>query len=410
MTDPIREFFLDDPRKLDDPFEDLAWLREHSPVHWHEPVKQWFVFPYDDVKALFADSRLSANRMTGFVEAAPEPVRDELRALVPYLEKWLVFRDGVDHARVRSVLHRGFNTRAIKALRAPIERAAIDLIDGRAHSGQLDVAGDYGFLLPAYVLSDFMGVPKADRDRIVKWSIDFVDFFNVIPITEDTTRRLVASATEMSAYTRDLLAERRTAERADFLGVMATAMRHGEITEDEIVGNTLLLLIAGHVAVRNLVGNVIWLLLEHPDEHQRLQAEPRLLRSVIEESLRMEPPVTLIPRIAAQDVLVGGRDISAGEIIQLSIAAANRDPSRFPQPNRFDAARDPRGLSFGHGPHGCLGARLAMEQSSIALDVLFRRLGHRFRLDEDRPIRWYRNAGNRGPEELSITFSAPRTR
>jgi cytochrome P450 len=218
---------------------------------------------------------------------------------------------------------------------------------------------------------------------------------------------MVASAMEMSAYTRELLAERRPAGGDDFLAVMAAAASDAEITEDEIVGNTLLLLIAGHVAVRNLIGNVVWLLLNHPREHERLQAQPTLLRSVIEESLRMEPPITLIPRIPLEDITVRGKTISAGEIIQLSIAAANRDPAKFPNPDRFDAARNPRALSFGYGPHGCLGARLAIEQSMIALDVLFRRLGHDLQLDEDRPIRWYRNAGNRGPEELSIVFATP---
>ena len=156
------------------------------------------------------------------------------------------------------------------------------------------------------------------------------------------------------------------------------------------------------------IGNVIWLLLEHPAEHERLREDPSLLRSVIEESLRMEPPITAIPRIALEDIVVRDRLIGAGEIVQLSIAAANRDPSRFPDPDRFDAARNPHGvLSFGHGPHGCLGARLANEQVMIALEALFSRLGTELRLDRPGEVRWYRNAGNRGPEALPVTFASP---
>ena len=405
MNDPVSDFFLEDPRKLDDPFADLKWLREHNPVHRHELSGQWFVFPYREVRELFADPRLSSNRMAGFVDAAPASVRDELRGLVPYLEDWLLMLDGPEHSRLRGVLHQGFNARAIAALREPIERGANELIDRVIDSGRIDVAADYGFLLPAYVLSDFMGVHIADRDRIVRWSVDFVDFFNVIPITEDTTRRMISSANEMMAYTRELLAERRSVPREDFLGVMAAAGEDGAITDQEIVGNTLLLLVAGHVAVRNLIGNVIWLLLEHPAEFGRLRSNPELLSSVIEESLRYEPPVTLIPRIALQDIVVRGERIRAGEIVQLSIAAANRDPTRFPDPDRFDAARDPRGvLSFGRGPHGCLGARLAREQALIALTILFGRLGTDLRLGAPGDVRWYRNAGNRGPEALPVTF------
>jgi cytochrome P450 len=250
-----------------------------------------------------------------------------------------------------------------------------------------------------------MGVPPEDRDRVVQWSVDFVDFFNIIPITEDTTQRMVRAATEMSAYMRELLGERRPGRDDDFLGLMAAASSHGEITDDEIVGNTLLLLIAGHVAVRNLIGNVVWLLLEHPSEYERLRLDPSLLRSTIEESLRYEPPITQIPRIAMEDIEVRGQTIAAGDIIQLSIVAANRDPQRFPEPDRFDVTRNPRGvLSYGHGPHGCLGARLAREQATIALEVLFRRADGLLRLDDSREIRWYRNAGNRGPETLPVRF------
>ena len=404
-SDPISDFFLENPQKLDDPFADLAWLREHRPVHRHEPFRQWFVFPYDEVQSLFSDKRLSADRVAGFVDAVPETVRDEVRTLLPYLEKWLIFRDGADHAQLRTILHRGFNAKAIEAMRGPIEHMANDLLDRAASSGVLDVGEDYGFLIPVYVLSDFMGIPPEDRDRVVQWSVDFVDFFNIIPITEDTTQRMVRAATEMSAYMRELLLERHSRRNDDFLGLMAAASSDGEITDDEIVGNTLLLLIAGHVAVRNLIGNVLWLLLEHPSEYERLRQDPSLLRSTIEESLRYEPPITQIPRIAIEDIEVRGQTIAAGDIIQLSIVAANRDPRRFPEPDRFDVARNPRGvLSYGHGPHGCLGARLAREQAAIALEVLFRRAAGPLQLDDSREIRWYRNAGNRGPETLPVRF------
>ena len=406
VGNPVSDFFLDNPVKLDDPFPDLAWLREHRPVHRHEPIGQWFVFPYEDVRSLFSDARLSSNRMAGFVDAAPAGVRNELRSLVPYLERWLLMSDAPEHNRLRGVLHKGFNARAIAALREPIEGAANELLDHATQSGRIDVAADYGFLLPAYVLSEFMGVHRQDRDQVVRWSVDFVDFFNLIPITEDTTRRMVKSATEMTSYTRELLAERRAAPREDFIGVMASAADSGEpISDEEILGNVLLILIAGHVAVRNLIGNVIWLLLAHPAESERLRADPGLLSGTVEESLRYEPPITLIPRIAREEIVIRDQTIRVGEIVQLSIVAANRDPAQFSDPDRFDIGRDPRGaLSFGHGPHGCLGARLAREQTLVALELLFRRFGTRFELEDPTAVRWYRNAGNRGPENLPILF------
>ncbi len=407
MTGALDPFFLEDRDKLDDPFTDLAWLREHRPVYHHEPLAQWFVFRYDDVRSLFADARFSADRMSGFAETVPAPVRDDVRGRLPLFQTWLMLRDGEEHRRLRSRLHTGFNASAVEALRAPIERVANELLERRVADGSLELSGDYGLLLPAYVLAEFIGVPREDRDRVVQWSLDFVDFFNEIPITEQSTRRMVASAQDMMSYMRPLLAERRREPRDDFLGLMArSAAAADEITRDEIVGNTMLLLLAGHLPVRNLIGNAVWLLLSRPEQGAAVQRDPSLLRAAVEETLRYEPPVTLIPRIALQDVELRGETIPAGAVVQLSLAAANRDPDRFDRPDSFDVRRDPRGvLSFGHGPHGCLGARLAREQSQIALRTLFDRVGN-LRLDENAVIRWYRNAANRGPDELHVSFQA----
>ncbi len=234
--------------------------------------------------------------------------------------------------------------------------------------------------------------------------MDFIGFFNVVPITAETTRPMVRSATEMIGYVKALLAERRREPRDDFLGALANADKE-EISEQEIVANAMLLLLAGHVAPRNLIGNAVYLLLTHPDELAKLRAELALLRGAIEETLRYEPPVTLIPRIALEDIELCGNTIREGQIVQLSIASANRDSSRFPDPDRFDIAREPgsRALSFGHGPHGCLGALLALEEAQISLETLFRRMPG-IKLDKSQGIRWYRNAANRGPDALPLVF------
>ena len=166
----------------------------------------------------------------------------------------------------------------------------------------------------------------------------------------------------------------------------------------------MLLLLAGHVAPRNLIGNVVYLLLTHPDQFEQLKAKPELLGGAIEETLRYEPPVTLIPRIPLEDIDVRGNTIRTGQIVQLSIASANRDATSFADPDRFDITRR-RGptLSFGHGPHGCLGALLALEEAHVSLESLFRRMPN-LRLDDSREIKWYRNAANRGPEALPVVF------
>jgi cytochrome P450 len=399
------DFFLNDPRKLDDPFPDLKYFRENRPVFYYEPFDQWFVFGYDDVAGLFHDPRLSADRMKGFVGAAPPEVREDVAKVAPYLELFVLFNDDPDHARMRKFLHRGFNLDAVHQLNGQIQMATDELLDRAQDRGRLDVCEEFAFLLPAYVLSDFLGVHKEDRDRVVQWSVDFIDFFNNIPITQDTASKMVLSASEMIDYTKNLLAERRARPRDDFLGTLAGAeSEEGALTEEEIVANAMLLLLAGHVAVRNLVGNVVYLLLTHPEERAMLEADPDLLTNAVEETLRYEPPVTLIPRIALEDFDLRGNTIREGQIVQLSIASANSDESHFPDPDKFDVSRKPgRYLSFGFGPHGCLGAPLAKLETRIALETLFRRMPG-LKLDESREIVWYRNAANRGPINLPVVF------
>jgi cytochrome P450 len=407
VEDPLNPFYIDDAAKLDDPFADLAWLRENRPVHFHEPSGQWFVFGYDDVRALFSDPRLSNDRMGGFADSVPVAVHDDIEALVPFFGEFLIMRDGEPHLKLRHQLHAGFNPQAITALHDPIRRAAEELINRRRPHGTLDLSADFGLLLPAFVLSDFIGAPVEDRDHLVRWSLDFVDFFNEIPISEGAARRMAASSHRMIGYTRDLLAERRLAPQHDFLSTMATLSgQSGGITETEIVANTMLLLLAGHIAVRNLLGNVVWELIQHPAEGAAVRADLGLLPAAIEETLRHEPPVTLIARISTAPIEVRDHTIPSGAVVQLGVISANRDPSVFPDPDRFSVARDPRGtLSFGHGPHGCLGARLARELAQISLSVLYEKLGE-LRVVEDAPLRWYRNAGNRGPEELHVTWGS----
>ena len=405
MADPREstEFFLDVPEKLNDPFPDLAYFRENRPLFYREPLDQWFVFRHDDVSSLFSDPRMSADRMKGFVDAAPEEVRDDLRKISPYLEAFVLFMDEPGHGRIRKFLRGGFNPEAIRGLREAIQSIADELFDNVEAQGRIDVSGDYAFLLPAYVLSDFLGFPREDRDRVLQWSLDFIGFFNVVPISVETTRPMVRSATEMVEYVRGLISERRREPRDDFLGMLAKA-DGAQISEQEIIANAMLLLLAGHVAPRNLIGNVVYLLLTNPDQHDKLRADPTLLRTTMEETLRYEPPVTLIPRIALEDIEVRGNTIRAGQVVQLSIASANRDEARFPDPNRFDITRKPGGaLSFGHGAHGCLGALLALEEARISLETLFRRAPN-MNLDPDREIVWYRNAANRGPEVLPLVF------
>jgi cytochrome P450 len=401
------QFFLNVAEKMDNPFPDLRYFRENRPVFYYAPLNNWFVFRYDDVYGIFHDPRFSANRMAGLVDVAPEEVRGELRRITPYLESWMLMKDGAGHARVRSHMQAGLTPTVVRHLSGQIQRSADELLDGARPPGRLDVSGQYAFLLPAYVLSDLFGVSREDAGRLVQWSVDFVNFFNNIPITADASRRMVQSGFAMIDYTRALITARRARPAADFLGTLCAAQGgEGGLSDDEIAGNVMLLLLAGHIAVRNLIGNALYLLLTHPDQFARLRAEPALLHNAVEETLRYETPITMIPRVAAEDVVWRGQTIRRGQVVQLNLASANRDAAHFPDGERFDMMRPPSNhVAFGTGVHGCLGAALAREVASIALATLLRRTPG-VRLDPTQPIRWYRNASNRGPDSLPVVWDA----
>jgi len=200
MSDPREgsEFFLSVPAKLDDPFPDLAYFREHRPIFYYPPLQSWFVFRFDDVSALFHDARLSSDRMKGLVDAAPAEVREELRQISPHFETWVLMKDAQEHTRLRKTLNLGFNPAQVHRLVGPIQRIVDELLDGVLTRGRFDGSGDFAFLLPAYVLSDFLGVPAEDRPKILQWSVDFVDFFNVVPITASTTGPFTNPATPIA--------------------------------------------------------------------------------------------------------------------------------------------------------------------------------------------------------------------
>jgi cytochrome P450 len=400
------EFFLNVPEKLDNPFPDFRYFRENRPLFFYAPANSWFVFRYDDVYSLFHDPRLSANRMKGLVELAPEEVRGELRRIAPYLESWMLMKDGTEHARLRRLMQEGFTPTLVDGMSGQIQALTEELLDQGIQNGRLDAIAQFGFLLPAYVLSDLFGVSRKDAGQLVQWSLDFVNFFNNLPITVQTARGLVQSGFAMIEYTRRLIAERRARPQDDFLGTLSAAkVGGGGLTDDEIAGNVMLLLLAGHVAVSNLIGNVLYLLITHPDQFARLKADPALLHNAIEETLRYETPITMIPRLAAEDFEWRGRTFRRGQLIQLNMASANRDSAHFPDGDRFDILRPPcTHLAFGTGVHGCIGATLAREVAFIALATLLRRMPN-VTLDPGRPIQWYRIAANRGMMKLPVMTS-----
>ena len=378
------------PDVVADPHPTFARLREEDPVHYSEYHRAWLLTRYDDVAAAFRDARLSSDRASPLARGGGE---DD--PVVAVLARWMVFRDPPEHTRLRRALHGAFTPPAVEAWRPAIERVVDELLDGLGD--EVDFATEFAVPLPALVIAELLGLPRADHDRFRAWSEELATlvFASGEP---DRHRRGRAALSALSAYLREHLAQRREQPRDDLLGALAAA---DSLTADEAVANAVLLLFAGHETTTTLLANGLAVLLAHPGELRRLRAEPALMATAVDELLRYEGPSKLIPRWAVEDVELRGRRIEAGSLVYLVQAAANRDPRRFAEPDRLDLARHPNPqLGFGYGLHYCLGGPLARLETSIALSRLLARRGD-LDLAGD-PPRWRANLLGRSVEAFAV--------
>ncbi|QXE35664.1 cytochrome P450 [Streptomyces sp. GMY02] len=389
-ADQIVELTSAAPDFFADPYPAYRKLRAEGPVRrLRMPAGEdvWMVLGYDAVRAALGDSRL----------------RNDVRHSVSYdsdggyaIGRNMLQVDPPDHTRLRALVSRQFTARRIAELRPRIQEIATGLLDDMAPAAPAAPAGpgpgtaapgpssdaarhadlvtSYAFPLPITVICELLGVPVADRDAFHDWSGKIVAF--------DDAEAAAAAAGAMTAYLTGLVEDKRhsAAVGGDLLyDLVRTHDRDGDhLAPDELLGMAFLLLVAGHETTVNLISSAVHLLLTHPGQLAALRADPALLKGVIEETLRYEPPVQIAAyRYTAETLTLAGTRIPKGERVVISLAAANRDPARFADPDRFDIRRDPVAnraqLAFSHGIHHCLGAPLARLEASIALPALLHR-------------------------------------
>jgi cytochrome P450 len=371
---------------------------------WDPNSGAWLITRYADVEALLRDPRLSK----GFQRETPTP-----------FETSVLFQDPPAHTRVRGILNQAFSGDAMQGLEDRVLHIADGLIDRMLAGGAADFMSAFAVPLPVAVISGLLGVPHEGAETLHELSGGFIVDDSIAP--EESQRRQYASICSMAEYFQELIASRGDRRCPDVLGAMMEA--HNEqarLSRDELIGNCILLMVAGHETTVNLLGNGLYLLLRHREQLELLQRQPELWPSAIEEMLRFESPVQLGTfRLAMEPLKIAGGTVDSGSAVTAVIGAANRDPEQFPDPDRFDITRTPnRHLAFGMGPHRCLGAALARTEARIAFARLFERLPDLrlarepakgwFKLpwfrDAAQAPKWRRNAITRGLTELKISW------
>ena len=389
------------PRARRDPHALYARLRSEGRVHrLVDPFRRipiWIVTRYADCVEVLKDPRLvkDVDKLPPEVQARYFPLGDGGEVL----RRNMLSADPPDHARLRRRMQRVFSPQGMEALRDRVQAVADELLDGVAPRGQMDLIADYAFALPVTIIAELLGVPTEHKDRFRRWSRAIL---NLTAEPADLERARVAMR-ELTDYFREVLAERRKSPRGDLASILGETE---ELTPDERLSMLFLLLVAGHETTVNLIGNGMLSLFRYPAERRRLEEDPALVSSAIEEMLRFESPAeTSSFRFALEDCEIAGARIPAGEAVVAGILSANRDPAEMTEPDRFDLTRTPnRHLGFGFGMHFCLGAPLSRLEGAVAFPTLLRRLPNLRLAVDPESLCWSDRLLLRGVQAMPVTF------
>lgn len=362
-----------------DPYPVLRQLREQQPVYWSESIGAWLVTSFDDVMITFKDVAHFSNegRLGRAVEYLPPDERSKFKAFEDhYRTPSLLHSDPPAHTRLRLLVRDIFTPRAVAAMEPRIQVIVDGLLDRVQDSGSMDAIADLASPLPATVIAEIFGVPDTDHEMFTTWSDDLLAFQGVNRPGVETLERAQDTLVSLRAYLADMIRERRREPRDDLLGNLVAAEADGDrLSEEELINSSVTLLVAGHETTRSLVGNALYLLLLERANWQLLKEEPALLKSAIEETLRLESPVSRQPRLIKEEAVLGGQHLRQGQMVFQMLNAANRDPEHFVEPDKLDIRRqNNRHLAFGNGIHFCLGAPLSRLEGQVAFTALLARM------------------------------------
>ena len=393
------------PEVLANPHPLYAELREQHPVYWNGTFQFWVVTRYKDVSALLQDPRLGwSHGNADMRNYAPDDI-----AGYNYLESFrtstVVAKDGADHARLRRLIHTAFTPRLVEQMRATVQRETDLLIDAVLAKGSFEVLADLALVLPRRIIFALCGVPDHAYKQIVRGADALVSSMSSQSPQPGSFAAWASDLRAGEALLHDLIAERRAAPQDDLLGALLKAEENGDLlSEQELVNFVYALLLAGFETTAHMISNGLVTLLRHPDQLERLRDNPVLIASAVQELLRFEPAIMNVMRITREPLRLYDQTIPPGQVVLLSLATANRDPRQFEAPDRLDITREPnRHLSFGYGPHYCIGAALARLECQIAIgSVLERMPGLRL---TDQPLRWLPNFLVRGLHSLPLQIA-----
>ena len=400
------------PEVLECPYPYYQRVREEAPVH-QTPLGFWAVSRYEDVLSVVRNPEVfsSLAQSNSFVTTPPPEVIEIAKQGYPRVNT-LLSNDPPSHTQFRNLVNKAFLPKRVAQLEDSIRKIANDLIDAFINDGKVDLVEQFAVGVPLTVIADALGVDRADMPKFKKWSDDSVAPLSGM-LTPERQIECAHSRIEFQKYMVDRVREREENLRDDLLSDLVQARfdsgeRAGEgMTMPEMLDVIAQLLVAGNETTTKLIAAATLMLVENPEQMAKVRADHSLIPNLVEEALRMEAPVQMLPRFTKDDVEVGGVVIPKGSVVMAMYGCANRDGGKYPNPDMFDIERDNARtqLAFGQGPHFCVGAALARSEARIAFELLLSRLNNIALANVDTPTHRELSMTLRGLTNLHLTFT-----
>jgi cytochrome P450 len=390
---------------LQNPYPTYARLHEEGPLHYIDVGGKWAVwsiFSHAECASIAKDSKLSAKRAKQMLLSLPLSRQAEFSELARMLSLWLIFMDPPEHTRLRKLLNKGFSPAVVESLRPQVEIIVDQMLEPVEHGQEVELMREFANPLPVRIILEMLGIPQELRDTFVNWSRAIAVFRGNPNRTVEDARAAQDALIQLTEFFRQAVAERRRNKGNDLISLLIDIEEEGDVlTEEELYAQCIALLFAGHETTRNLIGNGMYTLLQHPAETAELRDQPELIRPAVEELLRYESPVQFTARVLKEEIQICGQRVPKAWTVLCMLGAANRDPKQFENPNQLNLKRlNNQHLAFGAGIHFCIGAPLARLEGQVAILKLVQRFP-KMKLAGARP-EWASTFGLRGLTNLPV--------
>ena len=379
-------------------------LQDDDPAHWSPRLKSWVLTRYDDVRRVCLDKEMSSNRLEPFFASLPGPEVARIADIIRYLSIWMVFRDPPDHTRLRRLTSKVFHVKSMHAMRPAVEQILAWLLERIGHRTDIDFVADFAGPLPALVIMEMLGVPRAELARVKRMSDEMALFIGSARTSSEKYEIAQAATHEMAEFFRHFIAARRTEPKSDLISALVHLTDGDDrLTDDELIATCILLLFAGHETTTNHIANGLLSLLRFPDELKRLREDPGLASKAIEELLRFDGPSGAQVRVVTIENTMHGKTLKPGDRVFIMLNAANRDPRAYDRPDQLDLRRDGvTHLAFGFGLHICLGFPLARLEGQVALPAVLRHWKKIALAQSEHELEWLNSMVFRGMKALPL--------